>query len=212
MMTNKARIIVYVALLAATMTVATSIAARAEARPSGIVTCNERGCSDWHRAAPVKKSVKVARQHKRTAKPAFDANGNRAYLVTVTTKSGSHSKVHARFQAPMQAILNDIESKGYTIKYIGCYRSDWGVAGAHPQGRACDACQWARNRTDGRKGCNLPSDTELNQIARNHGCVHGAEWGLPDRGHFECGRSSRVAHHQRAPWPRVVQQTRTSTQ
>lgn len=132
---------------------------------------------------------------------ALDTKGN---LATVRSASGKTAKVAARYRAAFQALIDDLESQGYRIEFMGGWR-EWRSCrrcDAHPAGRAIDINQTARNRVTRR----FPSD--VTRIAARHGLCHGAIWGDADRGHFEVAdvsRSTACRVLARKSWPRIVE-------
>lgn len=158
--------------------------------------------------------VKCFESTERTVKKAgkrrasYDANGNRAALATIRASNGRTAKVASRYASQFQSFIDDLESEGYRIDFMGGWRS-WGTCrscDAHPGGRAIDINQTGRNRVTRR----LPSN--VTAIAARHGICHGAIWGNPDRGHFEIASKSRATScHQFANrgWPRIVHRIET---
>lgn len=140
---------------------------------------------------------------------ATDANGNAA-LAIVHSKSGKTAKVRSIYAGQFQGLIDDLESAGYRIDFMGGWRKSGScrVCDAHPAGRAIDINQTARNRVTRR----FPSD--VTRIAARHGVCHGAIWGDADRGHFEIADASR-SNKCRAiaqGWPRTIAQHGSSAE
>lgn len=105
-----------------------------------------------------------------------------AQAETIRSRSGATARVSASHAAKFQGFINELESNGYRIKFMG------GVRGGrcapprhkHPCGAAIDINQTARDVVTAR----FPQS--INAMARRHGLLHGAEWRRnPDAGHFE---------------------------
>lgn len=101
-------------------------------------------------------------------------------------KTGATAHVAPAHAAKFQAYIDDLESHGAIIRFIGGYRRGpcWS-GGLHPCGRAVDVCQLARGRVDRR--CNLPSRQAIAAIAQRHGLFEGGQWCSSDYGHAQVG-------------------------
>ncbi|MDO9381828.1 MAG: M15 family metallopeptidase [Hyphomicrobiaceae bacterium] len=113
-------------------------------------------------------------------------------LTTFATNGGAKFTVNAEHGARFQALLNDLEAKGYAIdgKQSGGYNYR-NIAGTnklseHAHGNAVDV-NWSKNAR-GSKGDIDPALAR--ELAARHGMTWGGDWKNPDPMHFE------VAHGQ----------------
>jgi|SRR6185312_15571816 len=116
-----------------------------------------------------------------------DANGNAGLVIS--KKTGAQARVGAQYAARFQAYVDDIESHGGVVRFMGGTRRGkcWS-GGMHPCGKALDVCQTGRGRVDAR--CHLPSRHELARIAATHGLFEGGQWCHSDYGHAQVGVSA----------------------
>lgn len=149
--------------------------------------CGERYCADaqyaGHERHKKGKSKRYTAPPSRAEKPTFDANGNG---VVRSHKTGATARVSPQHSAKFQAYIDDLESGGAVIRFIGGYRRGhcWS-GGLHPCGKALDVCQLSRGRVDAR--CNLPGRARLALIAAKHGLFEGGLWCHHDYGHAQVG-------------------------
>lgn len=119
-----------------------------------------------------------------------DANGNVSSPgVVKSKKTGATAIVGASHAAAFQAYIDDLESRGAVIRFMGGIRRGhcWS-GGLHPCGKALDVCQLSRGRVDGR--CHLPSRQVIAGIASAHGLTEGGIWCNSDYGHAQVGESA----------------------
>lgn len=146
----------------------------------------------------------VNRKHRASHREVVDANGNGIGLV-VSHKTGATAHVSPKYAAQFQAYIDDLESGGAVVRFIGGYRRGhcWS-GGLHPCGKALDVCQLSRGRVDPR--CHLPGRTQIAAIAERHGLFEGGQWCSSDYGHAQvgvtasaCGNNvySAMRHHTR---------------
>lgn len=115
-----------------------------------------------------------------------DANGSPATGVVVSKKTGASARVSPQYAAAFQAYIDDLESGGASIRFMGgIRRGSCHAASLHPCGKALDVCQTARGRVDRR--CHLPAPSTLAQIASRHGLFEGGRWCHSDYGHVQVG-------------------------
>jgi hypothetical protein len=109
--------------------------------------------------------------------------------VVRSGKTGATARVSPRFQPIAQAVVDDLEARGATIRFMGGYRKGpcW-PGGLHPCGLAIDLCQTARGIVDRR--CNLPSRAVEASVAAAHGALSGGIWCHQDRGHIQLGQTA----------------------
>lgn len=113
-----------------------------------------------------------------------DANGN-----VVSHKTGARATVGAAYAARFQAYIDDLESRGAVIRFIGgVRRGRCSDAHMHPCGKAIDVCQLSRGRVS--PSCNLPGRREIAEIAAAHGLFEGGQWCSSDYGHAQVGVSA----------------------
>jgi hypothetical protein len=116
-----------------------------------------------------------------------------AQAETITSRAGARASVSGRYAGQFQALVNDLEAHGATVKFMGGYRAGrCGQATKHPCGMALDVCQLARGVVDRR--CNLPGRAEMSEIAKAHGLFSGGDWCNSDYGHVEAGGSVACGH------------------
>lgn len=107
----------------------------------------------------------------------------------VTSKFGAKATVGDAYTAKFQAYINDLESNGAVIRFMGgTRRGKCSSRHMHPCGRALDVCQLGRGRVD--KRCNLPPRHSIAQIASRHGLFEGGQWCHHDYGHAQVGVSA----------------------
>lgn len=130
----------------------------------------------------------ASRHHYKNHQQVTDANGNGAGIVR-SHKTGATARVAAAHAAAFQAYIDDLESQGATIRFMGGIRRGhcWS-GGMHPCGKALDVCQLSRDRVDSR--CHLPSRQALARIAEAHGLFEGGQWCHGDMGHAQVGVSA----------------------
>src|SRR5207342_511082 len=117
-------------------------------------------------------STAEARGHR---KPVVDGNGNYGAGTVVSKKTGATARVGVAYAATFQAYIDDLESQGAEIRFMGGIRpGHCGVASLHPCGRALDVCQLSRGRVDRR--CHLPARDALARVASAHGLFEGGLW------------------------------------
>ena len=114
--------------------------------------------------------------------------------VVISRKTGKWARVGRKFRAKFQAYVNDLESGGATIYFMGgIRRGRCSLRHEHPCGRALDVCQVARDVVArgqmwrGRRlpNCHLPSRSQMAEIARRHGLFEGGQWCHGDLGHAQ---------------------------
>lgn len=106
--------------------------------------------------------------------------------IVRSAKTGASARVAPRHRAKFQAYVDDLESRGASIHYMGgLRRGRCSLASQHPCGGALDVCQDSRDRVSGRKNCHLPSRAELISIAAAHGLFEGGQWCHGDMGHAQ---------------------------
>ncbi len=128
--------------------------------------------------------------------------------ATIHSKAGAHASVSSAHAVQFQALIDDLEAHGATIRFMGGWRAD-GCSQRHKHGcgEAVDLCQYDYGVVDPR--CHLPKRAELNQIAASHGLFSGGAWCHSDHGHVEAGGSwpcsgrHYVVYHEHRP-PRVL--------
>lgn len=143
----------------------------------------------WQQPRQYKKTIKrkrIAKRHKRT----IDANGNIASGAgIVRAKTGATARVSAAFAAKFQAYIDDLESAGATVRFMGGIRRGRCSSGhMHPCGKAIDVCQLSRGRVD--SSCHLPHRIAIAEIAARHGLFEGGQWCNQDYGHAQVGVSA----------------------
>jgi hypothetical protein len=118
-----------------------------------------------------------------------DANGNPATGVVVSKKTGASARVSPQYAAAFQGYIDDLESAGASVRFMGGIRRGRCWAGSlHPCGKALDVCQTARGRVDGR--CHLPGRSAVAKIAERHGLFEGGRWCHSDYGHAQVGETA----------------------
>src|SRR5262245_25893342 len=118
---------------------------------------------------------------------AVDANGNKAYGVVISLKTGAKARVGISYAARFQAYIDDLENNyGARVLFMGGIRpGHCSPASEHPCGKALDVCQRRRGVVDPR--CNLPGRVALGRIAASHGLFEGGRWCDSDYGHAQIG-------------------------
>jgi len=125
-----------------------------------------------------------ARRHHRHRAGHRDANGN-----VVSHKTSARATVGAAHAAKFQAYIDDLESRGARVIFMGGVRRGHCSSGSkHPCGMALDVCQLRRGVVDRR--CNLPDRKEIASIAASHGLFEGGQWCSSDYGHAQVGVSA----------------------
>jgi len=116
-----------------------------------------------------------------------DANGNKAYGVVISLKTGAKARVGISYAARFQAYIDDLENNyGVRVLFMGGIRpGHCSPASEHPCGKALDVCQRRRGVVDPR--CNLPARVALGRIAASHGLFEGGRWCDSDYGHAQIG-------------------------
>ena len=118
-----------------------------------------------------------------------DANGNLATGIVRSGKTGATAHVSSRYAAAFQRYVNELESQGATIRFMGGYRHGRCASySLHPCGKALDICQVARGRVDAR--CHLPGRGAIAAIAERHGLFEGGRWCQSDYGHVQVGTTA----------------------
>lgn len=161
-------------------------------------------------AIPAYPSADQARhqhQPRAAARRALDANGTAARRqrasqaspeprhgqigsgIVRSGKTGATARVAPQYAGKFQAYIDDLESQGATVRFMGGYRKGpcW-AGGLHPCGRALDVCQTARGIVDRR--CGLPSRRAMISTATRHGLTEGGIWCHSDRGHVQVGMTA----------------------
>lgn len=145
-------------------------------------------------SAEAAHASKQARGHRRAGK------GNRRYTapralagehdyatgsgVVRSRKTGATARVSASFAPIAQAVVDAMEARGASIKFMGGYRKGPCASySLHPCGQALDLCQLGRGVVDRR--CNMPSRAVEIEVARAHGAYSGGVWCNQDRGHIQ---------------------------
>lgn len=180
-------------LAAATVAILTITATQADAgrapRSEPVITCDQRGCSDWtgHRMAASGRQA-VAHRPGRVAKakrrrPALDANASPVRATTwVPTAAGIDIQVDRRLAAKAQGVIAELVAGGYKPRRITCLsHAPSHVKGSYHRrggGLACDIDQrgWGLSP--------VPKDLMRAATAR-HGVRDGCEF--RDHGHFDLG-------------------------
>lgn len=156
-------------------------------------------------AYPTTSSTAVAREKlasRGRGRVLTDANGNPVEIthqgassgesgVVRSKKTGATARVSPRYAGAFQAYIDDLESRGAAIYYMGGYRKGpcW-AGGLHPCGKALDVCQDSRDHVSGHKNCHMPGRAELARIAAAHGLFEGGQWCHGDMGHVQVGETA----------------------
>jgi len=120
---------------------------------------------------------------------AIDANGNAATGIVRSGKTGATASVSPRYAPAFQGYVNELESQGASIQFMGGYRHGRCASySLHPCGKALDICQFARGRVDAR--CHLPGRRAIAAIAERHGLFEGGQWCQSDYGHVQVGTTA----------------------
>jgi hypothetical protein len=116
-----------------------------------------------------------------------DANGNKAFGVVISLKTGAKARVGISYAARFQAYIDDLENNyGARVLFMGGIRpGHCSPASEHPCGKALDVCQRRRGVVDPR--CNLPGRVAIGRIAASHGLFEGGRWCDSDYGHAQIG-------------------------
>lgn len=118
--------------------------------------------------------------------------------IVRSLKTGVIAHVAAQYAGKFQGLLNDLESAGATIYYMGGIRPGRCSLGSqHPCGWAIDICQDYRGHVSGSKDCNLPKPAKFHEIVRAHGLYDGSVWCSTDYGHVQAkdsGGCNMAAH------------------
>ena len=153
-------------------------------------TGNEGNRFGYSEATRALKGSRMARGGRRGAKATHEAfSGETGSGIVRSKKTGATAHVSARFAPIAQAVVDDLERGGATIRFMGGYRKGpcW-AGGLHPCGLAIDLCQTARGVVDAR--CNLPSRAVEASVAAAHGALSGGIWCNQDRGHIQLGQTA----------------------
>ena len=143
-------------------------------------------------ASPSTKGLRTAAHSRRSReaslRPSYEQSGSG---IVRSKKTGATARVSPRYAAAFQAYVDDLESRGAAIYYMGGYRKGpcW-IGGLHPCGKALDVCQDARDRVSGLKNCHRPGRAELARIAAAHGLFEGGQWCHGDMGHVQVGETA----------------------
>jgi len=104
-------------------------------------------------------------------------------------KTGATARVGAAYAARFQAYIDDLESRGASVRFMGGIRKGrCSSSHMHPCGRALDVCQLSRGHVDGR--CHLPDRNTIAAVASRHGLFEGGQWCNSDYGHAQVGVSA----------------------
>lgn len=114
----------------------------------------------------------------------------RGWATIRSKKTGATAYVAYANQAAFQSYIDDIESAGAIVKFMGGVRNERCAPPRHKHacGGAVDVCQKYRDVVDGI--CHLPSRKILIAIAARHSLTEGGQWCHGDRGHVEAGPSA----------------------
>ena len=162
------------------------------------ISCNHQGCS----------SVASSPRHYMRRRVTVLRHQYRGAGIVRSAKTGATAHVAPGHAAAFQAYIDDLESHGAVVRFMGGYRA--GVCSPrheHPCGKALDVCQLSRGRVDAR--CHLPGRQEIASIAERHGLFEGGRWCNQDYGHAQvdvtapaCGSgyasAKRRRHHRMA--------------
>ena len=106
--------------------------------------------------------------------------------IVRSLKTGVIAHVAAQYAGKFQGLLNDLESAGATIYYMGGIRPGRCSLGSqHPCGWALDICQDYRGHVSGARDCHLPHPAEFHAMVRAHGLYDGSVWCHGDFGHVQ---------------------------
>jgi hypothetical protein len=161
---------------------------------SPVVKCDNDGrCTTQSAGARTQghETTGAASQNAAAAAPGrarvVDANGNKAYGVVISLKTGAKARVGISYAARFQAYIDDLENNyGARVLFMGGIRpGHCSPASEHPCGKALDVCQRRRGVVDPR--CNLPGRVSLGRIAASHGLFEGGRWCDSDYGHAQIG-------------------------
>jgi hypothetical protein len=153
---------------------------------SPAVACDNDGRCTTPSAGASTQGLNMAAATPRKAH-AIDANGNKAYGVVISLKTGAKARVGISYAARFQAYIDDLENNyGARVLFMGGIRpGHCSPASEHPCGKALDVCQRRRGVVDPR--CNLPGRVALGRIAASHGLFEGGRWCDSDYGHAQVG-------------------------
>src|SRR5262245_35721676 len=153
---------------------------------SPAVACDNNGRCTTPSTGASTQSQNMAAAAPRKAH-AIDANGNKAYGVVISLKTGAKARVGISYAARFQAYIDDLENNhGVRVLFMGGIRpGHCSPASEHPCGKALDVCQRRRGVVDPR--CNLPGRVALGRIAASHGLFEGGRWCDSDYGHAQIG-------------------------
>ncbi len=163
------------------------------------------------RAYRYSRKAKITHQRPSVREPALQVDKDQEYVNTSSPneklvtreshergngivrshKTGATARVSPQYSHLFQAYINDLESAGASIYYMGGYRrGPCSARSMHPCGKALDVCQDARDRVSGHKNCHLPGRQQLAAIAARHGLFEGGQWCHGDMGHAQVGVSA----------------------
>jgi len=115
-----------------------------------------------------------------------------AHAAQICSKSGECINVAPSAQNKLQCVINYVEARGVTIKYMRGYGHGTVRHSLHPSGRALDINQTGRNRTRPH----VPVSVS-NGAADTCGVVSGARWNWADNGHWNLGEQSHTIYSAR---------------
>lgn len=165
-------------------------------------------------------TTSVTQAEARRSHQVTDPNGNSATATVKSSKTGATARVGAAHAAKFQAYVDDLESGGAEIRFMGgTRRGRCANHSMHPCGRALDVCQLRRGVVDRR--CRLPDRSAIAVVAARHGLFEGGQWCHSDYGHAQVGvsaascgektmaarskrrisRSARAKSDHQATWP-----------
>ena len=134
--------------------------------------------------------------HRRDQYSAIDANGNPVTGIVRSGKTSATARVSPKYAPAFQAYVDDLESQGASIRFMGGYRRGRCASDSlHPCGKALDICQLSRGRVDSR--CHLPGRKAIATIAQRHGLFEGGQWCQSDYGHAQVGTTAAACGSSR---------------
>jgi hypothetical protein len=180
-------------------------------------TCGERivatgAASGWrhHTRHPRRLARHATRRALAIRAPVVDANGNVAAGLVVSRKTGARAHVAPRMQPAAQALVDVLEARGASIRFMGGWRRGrCAPRHMHSCGLAIDLCQYGRGRVDPR--CRLPGRLAEAAIAREVGLFSGGQWCNGDRGHFQQGVTASACGSNRVYSARRHRHSRLTT-
>lgn len=130
----------------------------------------------------------MGRKHIAPSRGPFIASGGG---IVRSAKTGATARVSPKYAALFQAYINDLESQGAVVYYMGGYRrGPCANYSLHPCGMALDVCQDRRDKVSGLRNCHLPSRSQLARTAASHGLFEGGQWCHGDMGHVQVGTTA----------------------